>query len=680
MEKTNLSIRVNVGLQNDWGIFNLSGVENSINAYTNIYVEVITDGSKYVDNTDATFRHAATSPYRELQSILPVVSNEEGQVVWDIPKGKKLKQVLNGYYPVETPADESDLWEGVDNYKKYVNTFEVTFEPDTGTYGETVPDRYYNYRSTPVLFSGKKYIKKTLNDVVGNNCIQANVDLLHFSKYYNIYTYSPNPIPTLRPLVYDVESLSKYGMTLDRNNRVYLNNLLMMRMNADDSWEEIGFAHTIYREDQGCYSTDYEVNHWANGRYISNGSTMFRSTPATGSPFVLEGEEESFKKFMPEGFSLMGMWNNCEDGIILGPEENPYTYNGKTLPTTYTSIFDTTGGTVKYNFYGLEDNSQSKVRLTFIYYGDQQDNFRIFNDYFYVRANRKNIFQDICYNSSRSGKMPRTLGIALTSVLVNLYVYSSQAAEASDIPYISDCVFLNPNQTLYTKDIVYKAYVSKNTDNTDLLIFRGYKFRDYIDKVKQMSRLERVKVNSDDTYNSSDKNITPNIDGCIKNIPLQLNINYLEPNIESVGASDSITRVFRIDGTHKDVYGWVPEDSKLYQLDITDDGQYKINTLGKSFTINYIKEPFTVNDDGTFTAEFDENVTPEPNTFLYNMFGYDGETLTFKKTKATEGISKYYGIEARTDPSAWYESQYYTYVTLKYVPRQDVLIPHAKLM
>lgn len=80
--------------------------------------------------------------------------------------------------------------------------------------------------------------------------------------------------------------------------------------------------------------------------------------------------------------------------------------------------------------------------------------------------------------------MPRTLGIALTSVLVNLYVYSSQAAEASDIPYISDCVFLNPNQTLYTKDIVYKAYVSKNTDNTDLLIFRGYKFRDYIDKVK----------------------------------------------------------------------------------------------------------------------------------------------------------------------------------------------------
>jgi hypothetical protein len=76
--------------------------------------------------------------------------------------------------------------------------------------------------------------------------------------------------------------------------------------------------------------------------------------------------------------------------------------------------------------------------------------------------------------------------------------------------------------------------------------------------------MPRVLVNSTDTYNSSDRNIIPNIDGCIKNIPLQLNINYLEPNIESVGQADAMTRVFRIDGTHKDISGWVPDEKELY--------------------------------------------------------------------------------------------------------------------
>lgn len=679
MDKTNLNIQANVGLQNDWGIFNLNGVPGSINAYTNVYVEVITDGSKYVDNTDATIRHAATSPYKELQSILPVVTDANGGITWNVDNvyGKGLKQILNGYYPIGTVVENGDLWEGIDTYKNYANTFEVTFESNTGTYGTDITDKYFDYKSNAISFASKSYIKKTLNDIVGSKYIQANVDLLHFSKYYNIYTYSPNPIPNLRPLIHNVESFDKYGLGLDRSNNPFVRHMLMFSLESDDSYEEGGFFHTTYREQDNKYRTDHEVTDWRNGMYIKNGMTMFKSTPDTGSPPIQRDREESFQSFMPEGFSVLGVWDRWP---VIGQMGSSWDNDDKTVPADYLKNFDTTNGNTKYNWECIGGNeTYRKVRLTLLYFSDQQQNYRIFNNYFYVNANGKDIRQDIAYKSTATYR-PATIGLAVASVLANIYVYAQ--GTSSDIPYISDCIYLNPNQTLYTKDIIYKAYVSKNTDNTDMLIFKGVKFRDYLDRVKQLAQMSRVKVNSTDTYNSSDRNIIPNIDGCIKNIPLQLSINYLEPNIESVGQADAMTRVFRIDGTHKDIYGWVPDEKELYQLDLMEDGTYKANTLNKTFLIRYLKNySFKKDDDDNITADFDETIPPEQNSELKNIFKYDGEQLTFVKTKASGSVNDYYTYQTREyHGGALWAGSYYTYATLKYIPKKDVLIPHAKMI
>jgi len=43
--------------------------------------------------------------------------------------------------------------------------------------------------------------------------------------------------------------------------------------------------------------------------YISSGMTMFKSTPDTGSPPIQKDREESFQSFMPEGFSVLGVWD-----------------------------------------------------------------------------------------------------------------------------------------------------------------------------------------------------------------------------------------------------------------------------------------------------------------------------------------------------------------------------------
>jgi hypothetical protein len=64
----NLKIQVDMGLQKDWGVFNLHGSGDN-SAYNKINIEIMTDGDSYVENTTTSVAHAASSPYKELDSL-----------------------------------------------------------------------------------------------------------------------------------------------------------------------------------------------------------------------------------------------------------------------------------------------------------------------------------------------------------------------------------------------------------------------------------------------------------------------------------------------------------------------------------------------------------------------------------------------------------------------------------
>ena len=70
----------------------------------------------------------------------------------------------------------------------------------------------------------------------------------------------------------------------------------------------------------------------------------------------------------------------------------------------------------------------------------------------------------IVYSNSYSGKKPETISLALISVLANIYVYNGEEEKNNDITYISDCVYLATNTTMYTKDMIYKASLIEGTD------------------------------------------------------------------------------------------------------------------------------------------------------------------------------------------------------------------------
>jgi len=130
----------------------------------------------------------------------------------------------------------------------------------------------------------------------------------------------------------------------------------------------------------------------------------------------------------------------------------------KTFPSSWTQHFQT-NSTHHYSFdyprsYNTSDGG-TEPKVTLAFRGDKASNLHIFNDWFVINQSGYDVCKDtIKYKSGI--KKPATLGLLVASVLANLYVYEGTSSE--ELSYIQDILYLAPNDTLYTKDIVYKMY------------------------------------------------------------------------------------------------------------------------------------------------------------------------------------------------------------------------------
>jgi hypothetical protein len=117
--------------------------------------------------------------------------------------------------------------------------------------------------------------------------------------------------------------------------------------------------------------------------------------------------------------------------------------------------------------------------------------------------------------------------------------------DTQDIKYISDIIYLAPNDTLYTKDMVYKAYISlpAGVSHNNVLNFKGVDYVQYLDLVKT-----RVFGSTNTEDKLHDNNVNAVIKGCIKNQPLQIKLQYQDPNLDNLNRADSVVAVKGVDG------------------------------------------------------------------------------------------------------------------------------------
>ena len=142
----NIDIILETGLINDYGVFNLNKKQ-----LENLNVDIVTDGNQFVESEEAKYQHGGESNFKDHEGIKPIDLEEDKKATWD-QYGTILNDELKKYIeiPENSGTAKEELWE---NYKNYINQFEVKFDSknintkNSGNSGNTKEIKYISYNN-----------------------------------------------------------------------------------------------------------------------------------------------------------------------------------------------------------------------------------------------------------------------------------------------------------------------------------------------------------------------------------------------------------------------------------------------------------------------------------------------------------------------------------------------------
>lgn len=677
----NIDIILETGLINDYGVFNLNKEQ-----LENLNVDIVTDGNQFVESEEAKYQHGGESNFKDHEGIKPIDLKEGEKAKWD-QYGTILNDELKKYIeiPENNGTAKEELWE---NYKNYINQFEVKFDSkntstkNSGNTGNTKEIKYISYNNKEA--TGKSIQTYELKENDDDNKISIQTNIIHFSKYYSIYELTFSNQKVLCPLLYSKNDLNTYNIKIlddspylsyltslkfyrDKKNghmREYLKVKLFEIKKIAHSGPGVGIEYYFeYNENGGTSIIDYSEKTHGGHQW-----SQFKTNPTDKPTF---GSKATNLDIMPSGFYVIGFGNI--NGDYYFNKENTQDKINDNLPQEWLNNFydisgklhrnQTDGGLLKNN--GSGNPLKDFAFLGLMYKSDKNGNWHIFNTYFPVLvnggSNKYNISQSIKFpalDPSKSAKYPMTIGLILSSILTSIYIYKDQ--NSKNIKYISDIVFLERHSTLYTKDIVYKLYKNNITNDNDLLLFRGYNYSDYLASLDTY-----VKEESDNTI--KDNNIKAVIKSCIKNVPLQFKLEYLQPELSNVN-NQNVISVQKITGEEITCASDIVEPNELYYLDDNN----RINYLNSSFKIKWLESLKLDENTNTLVGKLDSFKEDTSNSLIKNMFNYQGGRLGFNINEVISSKENCYSIVTYNDNA-------YTNA-LHDILINDILLPAARIL
>ena len=630
----NIKATLQGGLNIDYGIFNLDA-----NMLYNIKVDIITSGGQYVESQEAGYQHGGNSGLRDHEGIKSI---DFAAPNWD-NYGPVLATKLTNYFKNKiTSMGVSELWE---NYSIYGNQFSVEFDKEEGkedqTYDHDSPYAYKSYTNEDIPFGDRYY--KTFNlSTLYMTGVEMKAYIIHFSKYYYVYNQVSGSQQTLRPLLYYLDDLASYNMGIyektpqGAENSIgipYVDTLIGLEWYRHKSgwtrYEEI--YHTVRTFDTTTENYGDKTTFCQEDESSGSGHdwSMFASNPGDRPTF----ENYSTKEWsgIPSGFSLWGLGGGHE--YYICNSNKPYIDDRTSLPNTYLSVFNPSNKkryrTSSGGGYVHSSDSGDDSFLGVMFRWDKNNNHHLFNSYFPVKGNEANfgsISQEIKYTSANP-PYPKYVGMILASILTSIYVYGDEPSGI--IKYVQDVVYLEDHSTIYTKDIVYRAYVqfeegSENTDN-DLLLMRGSSYSTYLDSLKGF-----ISEDDDEDNVFNENNVNLDLKECVKNVPLQFKLNYLQPDLNVIGEKSTV-KVLNIDNTSYDVVSSGVKPNELYFIDSNNQIQFFRNA--KAFRINWLKSLKTQED--RLIGEYDKSLQPTDNPYLGESINFEEGKLGFRVSSLT---------------------------------------------
>ena len=691
----NTKISIKPGLQDTYQVFNLDAefVDK------NIKIEVIVDGDQYIENDTPQIMHAGNSSYKLFEGI-----NNENSNTWELANyGKKFKSLLvrylGNYADTIKKSTGSDIYEEASAYKNYKNQFTVTFKDiedkninsdntentenventeNTENKNTSITGQYLGYKQNPVIADGKRCISKLLQEVNGSNndsYIFINTNIIHYSKYYNIYKSSDISVPVLQPVLYTKEDLDKLNMTISNNN------VFIKSLSKFSTWNDKDGDNKDYRreyryecDETGEFSrnNEYEKNFNHNAK-VEWDYSQFKQH-SNGKHFVTDianvsntpNIEEKYNDYFPKGFMLFTLSKEEPHIGININNVKSQEHLKKQILYTWRKWFISKNDTYYIGKHGLADGNDQQVLTGLYYRGDKEDNVHLLNCWFTLQANNNNgrtITQKIAYNKDYQNKKPKYIGTCIASIFANIYHY----VKDSDVPItqIVDTIYLSEHDTTYTKDIIYReSVIDTIEDPNTLLVFKGVKYGSYVELVKQMAG-----ANNDPLY-VGNKNVNVVIHSCVKNVPLQYKLTYKEPDTDLVNANNDFYLLKTIDnplGTR--IYGKLSTD-KLYQLDYSTDGKPMVNNLTTTFKIKYLESIELNQDTGIISGKFSKKFEQDNNPDISSTWNINND-LTLSNYKYEYISNRYYSMLTTKDNYRILFADY---------DKKETLLPFAKFV
>lgn len=666
----NINITLEAGLTNDYGVFNLNldMIKDPEKNY--LSVDIISDGDQFVESKNSEFQHGGNTNYKDHEGIKPIDSNTPKWKNYGSVLVKKLRKYLNNL--INDTYQSGELWE---DYKKYTNQFEVIF---SGT-NETSSSKDYEYISyNNQLVNASKKTIKTYSLEKGYKGIGIEAYIIHFSKYYNIYEITSSSQKVLRPLLYYSEDLDTYNIGIKTNTtnnettyEPYLKYLACLDFwRAKSGWS----ANRYLRVDLLDYNSTTNLYDYKNRRtniidFHSDTNddqqwSQFRTNLDNRPTFEMI-EEEKWNK-MPTGFFLLGFYDKS-NGYWFDKTNTGSQPEGKYFPQEWQNTFGRRSG-FNISVHRTHDNGgliggnqkDTTGFIGFMYRYDKNKNWHIFNTYIPLSRDQMTIEDNIIYgNGNGNLYYPKSAGLIISSILTSMYVYKDESTH--NIKYISDIIFLGDHSTIYTKDIVYKIYKSKNEDgniitDNDLLLFHKMKYNKYIDLLK-----EYIEEKDDKTFNNN--NVDATIKSGVKNIPLQFKLDYLQPKLDNVGDIASV-RICTITGEEINCFNDSIKPNELYYLDDNNN----INNINSNFTIKWLKS-LKEKDNKVLLGELDPKLKNTPNSHIEKMFNYNDGNLGFNTNEIILKSTPRYSIKTNQD----YANTFFDLLT------NDILLPAARI-
>lgn len=655
----NINIILEAGLTNDYGVFNLnSRMLGCLN------VDIISNGDQFVESENSEFQHGGNTNYKDHEGIKPIDSNTS-----DWPKcgsilGKELSKYIKN---ISYNQEFKELWK---DYKGYYNQFKIRFDIESKSASEEYEYISYNNQIVNVKDNKKEIVTYQLSEE--SNIIGIETYIIHFSKYYNIYSLISGSQKILRPLLYYSEDLDTYNIGIN-GNAPYLKYLACLNFYR----ENVNIKERLYIDlvdynkeiDQyNCNDENNVTNIISSVEYNIDGHhwSQFRTNPDNRPTFETKFEEQLNK--MPTGFYLLGFYDK-RNGYWFDKTNTGQEPEGKYFPQEWQNTFGRRSG-FNISVHRIHDNGgliggnqQDKTGfIGFMYRYDKNKNWHIFNTYIPLYRDQMTIKDNIIYGNGNGNQYyPKSAGLIISSILTSMYVYKDESAQ--NIKYISDIVFLGNYSTTYTKDIVYKIYKNGNTDknnkevtDNDLLLFHKVQYSTYITSLQ-----EYTKNDNDKTF--SNNNVNAIIKSGIKNIPLQFKLNYIQPELNSIGDIASV-KVCKITGEEINCSNDSVKSNQLYYLDNNNN----INTINSNFTIKWL-ESLEEKDNKVLLGKLDSKLKDTPNSNIQKMFNYDDGNLGFENNEIIGKSTSRYSIKTNEK----YDNTFFDLLT------NDILLPAARI-